>query len=212
MKKKVIIVDYGLGNIFSVQRAIEAVGDFNIIVSNKRVEIANADRIILPGVGAFAEGMQGLQKYDLINELTYVAKSGVPILGICLGMQLLTTSSEEFGNHIGLNLIPGSVKKIPNYSVEGGGLKVPFISWAPLQMAEEDAANGLFSGVKSECVYLVHSYQVIPDVQDQIKASYFYGGHKITAAVKCGNVYGVQFHPEKSGRVGLKILKNFLQE
>lgn len=206
-----IIVDYGLGNLFSVQRAVEAVGDFTISVSNKRVEIVNADRIILPGVGAFADGMRGLQQYGLIDELTYSAKSGIPILGICLGMQLLTTSSEEFGNHVGLNLIPGSVKKIPNYSDEGERLKVPFISWAPLQI-EEDASNGLFSGVKSECVYLVHSYQVIPDVQDQIQASYLYGGHKITAAIRCGKIYGVQFHPEKSGRVGLKILKNFLEE
>jgi glutamine amidotransferase len=212
MKKKVIIVDYGLGNLFSVKRAVEAVGDFSVCVSNKRVEIANADRIILPGVGAFADGMQGLQKYGLIEELTYVAKSGVPILGICLGMQLLTTSSEEFGNHKGLNLISGAVKRIPKYSTEGEGLKVPFISWAPLQFDGEDASNGLFTGIKSECVYLVHSYQVIPDVQNVIKASYSYGGHKITAAIRCGNIQGVQFHPEKSGKVGLRILNNFLQE
>jgi glutamine amidotransferase len=211
MKKKVIIVDYGLGNIFSVQRAVEAVGDFNVSVSNKRVEIANADRIILPGVGAFSDGMQGLQKYGLIDELTYFAKSGVPILGICLGMQLLTTSSEEFGNHKGLNLISGSVKRIPNYSTEGEVIKVPFISWAPLEFEGADASNGLFSGIKSECVYLVHSYQVIPDDQNTIKASYTYGGHKITAAIRYGNIHGVQFHPEKSGRVGLRILKNFLQ-
>jgi glutamine amidotransferase len=210
MKDKVTIVDYGVGNLYSVQRAVEESGGSNICVSNRLEDIANADKIILPGVGAFADGMAGLRECGLIDGLKAAASDGKPILGICLGMQLLATISEEFGENNGLNLIPGVVKKIDIIDIEGGRLKVPFINWASLIIKNEGAENYCFRDIQSQSVYLVHSYQVIPDDPQDLIASYIYGGHKITAGIKRNNVTGVQFHPEKSGEVGLKFLKNFL--
>jgi glutamine amidotransferase len=155
--------------------------------------------------------MNGLRERGLVSHLIAAAHAGKHLLGICLGMQLLATTSEEFGQHSGLGLIPGEVKAIPRTGIEGDTLKVPFIGWAPLILNPHhpygesflDASNG-------KSVYLVHSYQLQPRDPKHLLASYHVGGRMITAAVRDGNVTGVQFHPEKSGTVGLQIIKEFI--
>lgn len=161
---KVTIVDYGVGNLYSVQRALEVCGANDIRISGDPDEIRTADRVILPGVGAFADGMNGLHKRGLDSALIEFANSGRPLLGICLGMQLLATTSEEFGEHAGLDLIPGKVRAIPTVKADGSALKTPYIGWSTLKRPTEDkwAKSVLCSTTESEYVYLVHSYQFEP--------------------------------------------------
>lgn len=211
MAKRIIIIDYGIGNIYSVKRAVEVSGNVDIRVSGKPEDIADADKIILPGVGAFEDGMNGLRERGLVPCLIAAALAGKPILGICLGMQLLATSSEEFGQHSGLGLIPGDVKAIPRTDVEGDTLKVPFIGWASLILnPQHPNGESILDGASGKSVYLVHSFQLQPSNPEHRLASYSVGGRMITAAVRHGNVTGVQFHPEKSGTVGLQIIKEFI--
>ena len=213
MKKNVVIVDYGVGNLFSVKRATEACELANVSVTNNPSKIAAADRIILPGVGAFAVGMKGLSDAGLIEAILTATSKGVPVLGICLGMQMLASLSREFGITEGLDLIGGEVKVIANVDDDGAPLKVPFVGWAPLRVSKDyqeipsclDHANG-------KAVYLVHSYQLIPSNSSHLIATYSYNGCEITAAVRKGNITGVQFHPEKSGTVGLKIISDFIDQ
>ena len=209
--KRVMIIDYGIGNIYSVQRAVEVCGGKNVIVSSNPADVYSADRLILPGVGAFKDGMNGLNERGLTNAILDFAKSGKPLLGICLGMQMLATTSEEFGVHAGLNLIPGTAKVIPRAAIDQSTLKVPFIGWSPLiiESAFEDN-NSCLRGLNGQSVYLVHSYSVILKNPLHLLAHYEYGGHHIAAAFKKDNITGLQFHPEKSGEVGLRILKNFM--
>lgn len=211
MKEFVTIIDYGLGNLYSVKRALQESGCENIRISSKKDDILSANKLVLPGVGAYGDGMNGLKERGLVDAVISAAMSGTPILGICLGMQLLATYSEEFGFYDGLDLIPGVIKRIPNTSIVGDRLKIPFTNWAPLKLENEGIASSLFQGVQTEYVYFVHSYQFIPDNASEILASYHYGGHAITAAIQRNNITGLQFHPEKSGKVGLRIIKNFLQ-
>lgn len=210
MIKKVAIIDYGIGNLFSVKRSVEASGDVEVLVTNKSSEIISSDRIILPGVGAFEVGMNGLKKFKLHETILKSAELGIPIMGICLGMQMLASISREFGDTNGLDLIPGEVKEIPKVGVKGNILKVPFIGWAPLEV-ENGVKNNILQNVKGESVYFVHSYQFIPRKNEHLAASYYYSGNLITAAVRNKNILGVQFHPEKSGRVGLRIIKDFIE-
>lgn len=212
MSKRITIIDYGIGNLYSVQRAVEVSGDVDIRVGCKPEDIADADKIILPGVGAFEDGMNGLRERGLVPHLIAAAREGKHMLGICLGMQLLATTSEEFGQHSGLGLIPGDVKAIPKTGIEGNTLKVPFIGWAPL-ILNPDHPNGdsFLDAANGKSVYLVHSYQLQPSDPKHLLASYNVGGRMITAAVRHGNVTGVQFHPEKSGTVGLQIMKEFIR-
>lgn len=211
MTKRVTIIDYGIGNLYSVRRAVEVSGGENIRVSGCPEDIAEADKLILPGVGAFEDGMNGLRERGLVPHIIRAAHSGKPLLGICLGMQLLATSSEEFGLHSGLGLIPGEVKPIPEMSVDGDALKVPFIGWAPLFLNRQHSVEeSCLANVQGKAVYLVHSYELKPDDRMHLLASYNVGGHMITAAVRHDNVFGVQFHPEKSGTVGLEIMRAFI--
>ncbi len=211
MTHRVTIIDYGIGNLYSVHRAVEVSGGSDIRVSGRAQDIAEADKVILPGVGAFEDGMSGLRERGLVPHLLAAARSGKPLLGICLGMQLLATTSEEFGLHDGLGLIPGEVKAIPRTSVDGETQKVPFIGWSPLELnARHPTQETCLAHAHGKAVYLVHSFHLEPNDPAHLLASYSFGGRSITAAVRQGNVTGVQFHPEKSGAVGLQIMREFI--
>lgn len=212
-KEKVVVVDYGLGNLFSVQRALEHCGASNVCISSSIDDIISADRLILPGVGAFEDGTRGLKNLGLIESIKSHAIDKKPLLGICLGMQLLATTSQEFGSHVGLNLIPGKVLPISAENSEGARRKVPFIGWAKLSTSEMKISENIIANElnMNRWVYLVHSYYFSPDNIEHLVATYDYHGEKITAVVRSDNIYGFQFHPEKSGEVGLELLRVFLQ-
>lgn len=206
----VAIVDYGAGNLLSVSRAVAKVGGRPVITSDPATLLA-APRVILPGVGAFPKGMAGLASRDLIGPLTDYAAGGGALLGICLGMQILMTTSEEFGSTEGLGLIEGTVERIPRESTGGVPIKVPHVGWSRLRVpAERESAqaDGLPGG---ESAYFVHSFQARPSDPDDLLLECRYGGWRIAAAVGRGSVVGCQFHPEKSGPTGLSILARFVR-
>jgi len=207
-----MIVDYGTGNLFSVRRAVEVSGGADVVVGSRPADVDGADFLILPGVGAFEVGMSGLRERGLVDPIKAFAHSGRPLLGICLGMQMLASNSEEFGVHEGLDLIPGAVRPIPRISTDDVAIKVPFIGWAPLIIENPAAADsGLLQGYSgSSSVYLVHSFHVVPADPAHLLASYVLGGQRITSAIGRDNIVGVQFHPEKSGETGLTMMRRFL--
>lgn len=212
MPKRVTIVDYGVGNISSVSRAIEHFGS-EVLLTSHPEEIINATRLILPGVGAFSNGMQGLRERGLVEPLRAYAASGRPLLGICLGMQMLLTASEEFGEHEGLNLIPGRVLPVVAKNDNGISLKVPHIGWSGLNMAPSHQTwdNTILDGVSvGSSMYFVHSFMAVPIHEEHRLADTIYGDCRISAVIQMDNVIGCQFHPEKSGPIGLQIIKNFL--
>lgn len=194
----IAIIDYGAGNIFSVKNALDYIGLPNIL-TDKKSDIENADGIILPGVGAFPSAMNMLNEKDLVTTIKEQA-SQKPFLGICLGMQLIFDKGYEFGETDGLSLISGTVEKMI-----APDLNIPHIGWNKLEILNECP---LLSGLpKNEYVYFVHSYKAICD--DKYLSAYCEYGGKVPALVFKNNIYGAQFHPEKSGKTGLKILKNF---
>ena len=200
----VAIVDYGVGNLFSLVSSFAMIGADAIATSDPEV-IRSADKIILPGVGAFGDASEKLFNSGLGELLIEEAKKGKPILGICLGMQLLFDESYEYGVHKGLSLIKGSVK--PLSSVIDSSFKIPHIGWNSLSIKKE---HPIFKYVKDgDYVYFVHSYYAT-GCEESVIATTEYGA-ELTAAVASGRVYGCQFHPEKSGEVGLKILKAFAE-
>jgi glutamine amidotransferase len=210
---KITIIDYGLSNLLSVSRAVEYLGGEPFITQNVK-DIEAAEALILPGVGAFGDGMAGLEHLGFIDVLLRKAKASTPLLGICLGMQLLFDESEEFGLYKGLGLIPGRVIRIPDYNVDGSLQRVPHVGWNVLIPSENitDFQSPLFAGTRiCEEVYFVHSYKAVPLKLEHSIADTLYGGMRICAAVNFGSIYGVQFHPEKSGQVGLNILRQFLE-
>lgn len=210
---RVTILDYGVGNLYSVQRAFEVCGASNVVITSDPDTVKKADRLVLPGVGAFADGMRGLRDHGLDQAICEFANSGRPLLGICLGMQMLATASEEFGEHTGLNLIPGRVTPIPSKGLDGSNLKIPFVGWSSLDCQPDAHLEGgiLESLTAKQAVYLVHSFQFLPANQGNILGTYQYGGYDVTAAIVKKNIIGLQFHPEKSGKIGLSILSNFLK-
>ena len=214
MNKTVTIVDYGMGNLLSVTRAVAHCGA-RPRISESADEIAKAECLILPGVGAFADGMAGLRQRGLVETLIDYASSGRPLLAICLGMQMLLDESAEFGLCNGLGVVPGRVEAIPATSSDGAPHKVPHIGWADLRPPSE-TANGRWSGTvlagleSGVSAYFVHSFTAMPDDPRHRLADADYNGRRITAAIRRGNVYGTQFHPEKSGPAGLRIMDNFL--
>ena len=205
------IIDYGSGNLFSVSRALEHCGA-TCRASGDPDVIASSAALVLPGVGAFRHGMEGLAANGLIEPLLAHAHAGRPLLGICLGMQMLTSSSEEFGLHQGLGLIPGKVREIPIHSAAGIRRKTPFIGWASIDRPDGTSWQGtpLQPLEAGESVYFVHSYYLEPKDRFDLLATYNFNGDSITAAVRRGNITGLQFHPEKSGCVGLRILREFV--
>lgn len=210
MSIKITVVDYGIGNIFSVLRALEHAGSTPELSSDPD-EIRSADRVVLPGVGAFANGMEGLRSRNLVEPLREFAKSGKPLLGICLGMQMLVDESEEFGTHQGLGLIPGKVVAIEARDEDGKRLKIPHIGWSPLTAPNADWSGSPLRDVpEGSSAYFVHSFTVVPASDESRLADTTYGDCRISAAVRKDNVSGCQFHPEKSGEVGLRIIRNFV--
>lgn len=199
----IAIVDYGVGNLFSLKSSLRSLG-LSAEVTADVETIRRADRVVLPGVGAFGDAAALLKKSRLGDEVVRAADCGKPVLGICLGMQLLFCKSFEYGEHGGLGLLNGEVRPL---SEDISGLKIPHMGWNSLNFA---AKSPLFKYVgEGEYVYFVHSYQA-KGCDDSLIATADYGG-KITAAVGRGNVFGTQFHPEKSGDTGLRILKAFAE-
>jgi glutamine amidotransferase len=209
----VTVVDYGLGNLLSVSRALEHVGA-RVQLSDSAAAIAAATHLVLPGVGAFRDGMSGLQQRDLIEPLRSYGRSGRPFLGICLGMQLLFEHSEEFGRQEGLGLIAGGVVAIPEVNPSGRPHKIPHIGWNELRMpaGRRTWEGSPLAGLAPETpMYFVHSFTADPAQAGDRLADCDYDGCRISAAVGHGSLYGCQFHPEKSGPAGLRILESFVR-
>ena len=201
----VAIVDYGVGNLFSLVSSFSAIGEEVVATSDASI-IRKADKIVLPGVGAFEDASTKLFESGLADVVVEQVKKGKPLLGICLGMQLLFEKSFEYGEHKGLGLIKGQIKPIED--VIPKGYKIPHIGWNALNFVKKDSK--LFKNISDgDHVYFVHSYYGA-DCQESVSATAEYGV-PLTASVESGNVYGCQFHPEKSGRVGLNILRAFCQ-
>ena len=200
----IAIVDYGVGNLFSLNCSLQAIGADSIVTADPIV-LAAADKIILPGVGAFEDAANKLRQSGLADLLKSLAASGKPLMGICLGMQMLFDKSYEYGEHEGLGLIPGAVRPIAD--VIPADFKIPHIGWNALRIRQ---AHPLFRYIQDgDCVYFVHSFYAA-DCDEAVIADAEYGAY-LTAAVAKGNVMGCQFHPEKSGNVGLAILRAFAE-
>ncbi len=198
----IAIIDYDAGNLRSVEKALLSIGE-DAIVTRDRDEILSADKVILPGVGAFGDAMKKLGEYGLVDTIHEAVDSGKPFLGICLGLQLLFRRSDESDGVEGLSILPGEILRIP----DAPGIKIPHIGWNSLKV-KDDAR--LFNGLgENPYVYFVHSYYLKADDENIVAATTEYGGTLIHASVQKDNVYACQFHPEKSGGVGMQILKNF---
>ncbi len=206
-KPNITILDFGINNLFSIKKALETVGSNTIISSNKD-EILNSDALILPGVGSYDRAMDSLKENDLVDTINAFAKNNKYVLGICLGMQLLMDSSEEFGQNNGLGLIKGVCKKFDNSQ-----LIVPHIMWNQIEIANEKNIKNLspisFSENKNH-MYFVHSYYVEPKDKSTILTKTYYQNFEFCSAVQKNKIIGFQFHPEKSSTNGIQILKNFI--
>jgi glutamine amidotransferase len=208
---EVTVIDYGVGNLLSVQRGLEHCGA-NVIVTSDPEQILIAKRIVLPGVGAFKNAMMALDNLNLVRVIKEVAMRDTPLLGICLGMQLLLDESDEFGVSTGLGLIPGRVVAVPVETISGDAQKVPHIGWnelLPSNVCDDWSSTLLQDNSPGEASYFVHSFMAVPTNPMHCIAECLYGGHKIPATICRDKITGCQFHPEKSGEVGLKILRRF---
>jgi glutamine amidotransferase len=209
--RRVVVVDYGRGNLFSVCQAVARVGGTPDLSSDPRA-LRDADRVILPGVGAFGDAMAGLAARSLVDALKEFGARGRPFLGVCLGMQLLLEESSEFGRHAGLGLLPGRVERLPP-PLPGTREKIPNVGWCRLEPAVDGApwAESLLAAVKpGGFAYFVHSYAAHPAVARHRLADITFAGVLTTAAITHGPITGCQFHPEKSGEVGLSIIDAFV--
>ncbi len=203
----IAIVDYGVGNLFSLSSSLRAIGA-DILITSDAQKIRDAQKVILPGVGAFSDAAQKLRRDGLDQVVLEQAQAGKPLMGICLGMQMLLERSLEYGEHRGLGLIPGDV--VPMAPVLPAGYKVPHIGWNALQFPKDKPVSPLFRYIKEgDCVYFVHSFYGTNCAENTIATAEY--GAQLTAAVARDNVFGCQFHPEKSGPVGLNILRAFCE-
>ena len=206
--KPVLIVDYGLGNLASVARAVRYLGA-EPVVSSDPARLRDAERAILPGVGAFGIAMANLDRLGLVEPLKQYAASGRPLLGICLGMQLFMEESSEGGTHAGLGLISGRVDRLPE--ARSSGIKVPHIGWSGLEADGRDWLGTVLDGLQAgEALYFVQSYYVRPQAPGDVLASTTYGEARFCSVIARGAVVGCQAHPEKSSESGLRLLGNFL--
>jgi glutamine amidotransferase len=198
------VIDYGAGNLRSVLHALNHLQAENVRVVRSAYELRGAEKVILPGVGAFGAGMEKLEEQGLVNPIREAVYAGTPYLGICLGMQFLFDTSDEMGDYRGLGLLPGVVTRL----TDRGDLKIPHMGWNRLEQRQSSA---LFRNVSADgFAYFVHSYHCVPAEDSDITVTVEYGG-PIVAAVQRDHVYGVQFHPEKSQQTGLQVLTNFLE-
>ncbi len=212
MRQAVVVVDYGIGNLLSVTRALESCGASVTVTSDPKL-IVEAERLLIPGVGAFADGMAELAERALVEPIQDYASKGRPLLGICLGMQLLFSESEEFGSCAGLDLLAGKVAAIPNLTQSGQWRKTPHIGWNELLRAggRESWDGSLLAGVpEMAATYFVHSFSAQPSEFAVRLADCDHEGFMVSAAVQSNHICGCQFHPEKSGEIGLSIVRNFL--
>ena len=199
----IAIIDYDAGNLKSVEKALTALGEMPVVSRDKEV-LLSADKVILPGVGAFGDAMEKLHQYGLVDVIHQVVSKGTPFLGICLGLQLFFDSSEECEGVKGLSLLPGRIVRFPDMQ----GLKVPHMGWNRLEIKP---GARIFKGIDSGAyLYFVHSYYLEADREDHVAASAEYGV-RFGASVERGNLFACQFHPEKSSDTGLKIIKNFIE-
>lgn len=205
--KEVVVVDYGIGNLLSVARALEHVGAKAVLSSDFQT-IVNADRLILPGVGAFGHCMKEIRERKLIEPIQTFIQKQRPLLGICVGMQVLHTVGMEFGKHAGLSLIDGVVDKIPNTSRPNRVHKIPYVGWAKLTI-NSNASHPFIGALKDQWFYFVHGFMATPSQAQHVLAYYQYNDVSIAACTAKGNIMGVQFHPEKSAQSGLKLLEYF---
>jgi len=211
MTGRVVVVDYGFGNLLSVTRALAHVGA-EVVQSSQAASIENADRLVLPGVGAFGVGMAELAARHLVEPIKRFAEKARPFLGICLGMQMMLDRSEEFGRSSGLGLVPGRVVPVPPCGADGAAHKIPYIGWNRLQAAGAKGWDGtILAGLPDDaCGYFLHSFMAAPKSSRHRLADCDYDGRTVAATIASGSLYGCQFHPEKSGPVGLRILANFV--
>ena len=205
---KIVIIDYDVGNVRSMINAFKKVG-VNPILSNNEEEILSADGIVLPGVGAFAHGMENLNKYNLVNTIKKYTNTNKPFMGVCLGMQMLLDESEEFSQTKGLGLISGKVIKLPtkNKSHE----KLPHVSWNEIIEKRTKWNNTILKNIEQQSdVYFVHSFITDLKNEDEVLSTTQYSNYEFCSSIKKDNIYGCQFHPEKSGEIGLRIIENFV--
>ena len=210
LEPKVVIVDFGLGNLFSVRQACAKAGFMADITSSPKL-ISQADAVILPGVGAFGDAMAALRRLDLVSALRDVAASEKPLIGICLGMQLLMSESFEFGHHEGLDIIPGSVVRFEDPSEDGRRLKIPQIGWNRIHSLNGSSQwrGSLLAGLnEDEYMYFVHSYIVEPADENIILSNSRYGQIEFCSSLQKNNIFACQFHPERSGYWGIRMYEN----
>ena len=210
MRLKVAIVDYGLGNLFSVNSACELVGLDSVITSDTDV-VRKADAVILPGVGAFGDAMNTLRETNLLDSITEFVHTGKPFLGICLGMQLMFSESEEFGPYKGLDLIKGKIVKFPDQNKEGGIIRIPQIQWNQVWQNTKEIwdASPLHTIEDGSYMQFVHSYYAVPEDTSTILSFSEYEGVRYASAVIKDNLVGMQYHPEKSAEKGIAIYQNW---
>jgi glutamine amidotransferase len=211
---KVTIIDYGVGNLLSVQRGLEKCGASVTISSDPKV-LLSSERVVFPGVGAFPDGMNALNTLNLNSVIKDFVQTGRPLLAICLGMELLFDESTEFSLTSGLALISGRVVPVPSLSPQGEKLKIPHIGWAELETTKtyQNWDKTVLSDIKPfESAYFVHSYMAVPKYEENLVSTVSYGGNNLAAVVQKDNITGCQFHPEKSGEVGLRILSRFCND
>jgi len=211
-QSNVAVIDYGMGNLLSVRRGLEHCGA-TVTVTSDPDEIFSASRVLLPGVGAFSDAMTELCRLGLDGVVREVGARGTTLMGICLGMQMLFDESDEFGTTAGLGLIPGRVVPLPITTITGQTQKIPHIGWNELELPQgrKDWQGSVLQDLKSgDSVYFVHSFMANPNNAEYRIANCIYGGNPVSAVITRDNVIGCQFHPEKSGEVGLNVLRRFL--